>query len=128
MMYLGADGHNDLYPIYDANAESVKEEEKEYTLQDLTEINEKRRELDEELHKLNISWNRAERQLRNELSAYFEGVPKINIYDDTTCEVIVETVYLDKLDKLKEDFNLQDIKLKAFEKQGLVKMKVELIW
>lgn len=128
MMYLGADSHKDLYPIYDANAEPVKEEEKEYTLQNLTEINEKRRELDEKLHKLNIAWNRAERQLRNELSAYFEGVPKINIYDDATCEVIVETVYLDKLDKLKEDFNLQDIKLKAFERQGIAKMKVKLIW
>ena len=103
-------------------------EEKKYTLRDLKKMCEKRKELDNELHSIYVEWNEAERQLRNELSTYFEGVPKISIYDDATCEVIVETVYLDKLDKLKEDFNLQDIKLKAFEKQGLAKMKVKLIW
>ena len=128
MMYLGADSHKDLYSIYDANAEPVKEEEKEYTLQDLTEINEKRRKLDEELHLLYRTWNEAEIQLKNKLSAYFEGVPKISIYDNATCEVIVETVYLDKLDKLKEDFGLKDIKLRAFARQGVAKMKVKLIW
>lgn len=126
-MYLGADSHKDLYTIYDANAEPVKEEE--FTLQDLRGLRIEEMKLNERLTQIKVNMKEAEKQLKCKLSKYFTGSYTIKFDEHTNCEVICKTFTLERLELMKKEMGLEDVKVKTCtlgENRG--KIVITLLW
>ena len=91
-----------------------KEEEKQYSFEDLTNLHEEQRKVQTKLSDIKAEKKEAIEYLTEKLRKYVYVYAKIEIDDDPqflTCKIITERFELSQLERIKEDFNLKDIKV-----------------
>ena len=90
------------------------EEDKKYSFEDLTNLHEKQRKIENELFDIKTEKKEAIAYLTEKLEKYIDAFAKIEIDDKPqflTCKIITKSFELSQLEEIKEDFNLKDIKV-----------------
>lgn len=93
---------------------NFKSKEKEYSFEDLTNLHEEQRKVQTKLSDIKAEKKEAIEYLTEKLRKYVYVYAKIEIDDKPqflTCKIITERFELSQLEKIKEDFNLKDIKV-----------------
>lgn len=87
---------------------------KNYSFNDLKEIAEEEGELFQKMNKVKENKKDAIEHLKNKIKGYFFG-SNAKIECDKNCDwkIITDSFKLSQLEKLKEDFDLKDIKIKC---------------
>lgn len=96
------------------HALQMKKRKKKYSFEDLTNLHEKQRKIQNELFDIKIVKKEAIEYLKEKLKKYVDVYAKIEIDDKPqflTCKIITERFELSQLEEIKEDFNLKDIKV-----------------
>lgn len=97
---------------YDTSPEKVKSEP-DYSFKDLEKLYVKKLELEKELKKVASNKEKGIKQLKKKLKHYVSGYAEINCDNHMNWEIITSTFEINELEKLKEDFNLRDIKVEC---------------
>lgn len=93
---------------------NFKSKEKEYSFEDLTNLHEEQRKIENELFEIKTKKKEAIEYLTEKLQKYVDVYAKIEIDDKPqflTCKIITERFELSQLERIKEDFNLKDIEV-----------------
>lgn len=101
-------------PYTSVKCPNFKNKEKEYSFEDLTNLHEKQRRIENELFDIKTEKKEAIEYLREKLEKYVDAFAKIEIDDKPqflTCKIITKRFELSQLEKIKENFNLKDIKV-----------------
>lgn len=91
-----------------------KGEIKEYSFEDLTNLHEEQRKIENELFNIKTEKKEAIEYLREKLEKYVDDFAKIEIDDKPQflkCKIITKRFELSQLEKMKEDFNLKNIEV-----------------
>lgn len=91
-----------------------KEETKQYSFEDLTNLHEEQRKVQTKLIDIKTEKKKAIKYLTEKLQKYIYVYAKIEIDDKPQflkCKIITERFELSQLEKMKEDFNLKNIKV-----------------
>lgn len=88
---------------------------KEYSFDDLRELHKKEIELQSELRDIQIDKSKAMEYLSKKLEKYVDDFAKIKFEDNPylKCKIITKKFDLNQLEKIKEDFNLKNIKVEV---------------
>lgn len=91
-----------------------KENKKEYSFENLKELHKEQRKIQDELFDIEIEKKKAIEYLIEKLKQYVDVYAKIEIDDKPQflkCKIITKNFELSQLEKIKEDFNLKNIKV-----------------
>ena len=114
MSYMNDD--TDLFgvPYTSVKYPNFKSKEKEYSFEGLTNLHEEQRKIENELFDIKVEKKEAIEYLTEKLKNYVDVYAKIEVDDKPqflTCKIITKTFKLSQLEKIKENFNLKDIKV-----------------
>jgi len=103
-----------------------KKEIKEYSFEDLKELHKEEIKLEKELKNIQGDKHKAIEYLKEKLEKYVDGFAKIKLEDNPylTCKIITEKFDLNQLEKIKEDFNLKNVKVELGTVMGEPKKKI----
>lgn len=114
MSYMNDDTDPFGIPYKSVKCSNLKTKEKEYSFKDLTNLHEEQRKTQGELFDIETEKKEAMEYLTKKLQKYVDVYAKIEIDDKPqflTCKIITRNFELSQLERIKEDFNLQDIKV-----------------
>ena len=114
MSYMNDDTDPFGVPYTSVKCPNFKSKEKVYSFEDLTNLHEEQRKIENELFDIKTEKKEAIEYLREKLQKYVYVYAEIEIDDKPqflTCKIITERFELSQLEKIKEDFNLKDIKV-----------------
>lgn len=114
MSYMNDDTDPFGVPYASVKCPNFKSKEKVYSFEDLTNLHEEQRKVQAKLLDIGAEKREAIEYLTKKLQKYVYVYAKIEIDDDPqflTCKIITERFELNQLEKIKEDFNLKDIKV-----------------
>ena len=89
------------------------EKVKNYSFNDLKEITEEEWELFQKMNKVKTNKSDAIEHLKNKIKGYVSSNSEIKCDKNCDWEIITDSFKLSQLEKLKEDFDLKDIKIKC---------------
>lgn len=124
MSYMNDD--TDPFGIPYSRTICSKKEIKEYSFEDLKELHKEQRKLEQELRNIKGDKNQAMEYLREKLEKYVDDFAKVKLEDEPylKCNIITEKFDLNQLEKIKEDFNLKNIKVELGHVMGEPKKKI----
>lgn len=124
MSYMNDD--TDPFGVPYSRTVCSKKEIKEYSFEDLRELHKKQMKLESELHDIRAEKNRAMEYLKEKLENYVDAFAEIKLEDDLylKCRIITKKFDLNQLEKIKEDFNLKNIKVELGTVMGEPKKKI----
>lgn len=127
MSYMNDD--TDPFGIPYSSAVSHKENKdviKEYSFKDLKELHEKEMMLQSELRNIQRDKSKAMEYLKEKLEKYVDDFAKIKFKDNPylKCKIITKKLDLNQLEKIKEDFNLKNIKVEVGTVMGESQKKI----
>ena len=114
MMSYMNDGTDPFGVPYSSTVCHKKEEIKKYSFEDLTNLHNEQRKVQTKLFDIKTEKKEAIEYLTEKLQKYVDVYAKIEIDNEPqflTCKIITERFELNQLEKIKEDFNLKDIKV-----------------
>lgn len=113
MSYMNDDCDPFGVPYSDTNNMDC-EKVKNYSFNDLKEIAKEEWELFQKINNIKAAKSDAKEHLKNKIKKYFFG-SNAKIECDKNCDwkIITDSFKLSQLEKLKEDFDLKDIKIKC---------------
>ena len=114
MSYMNDDTDPFGVPYTSVKYPNFKSKEKEYSFEGLTNLHEEQRKIENELFDIKVEKKEAIEYLTEKLKNYVDVYAKIEVDDKPqflTCKIITERFELSQLEKIKEDFNLKDIKV-----------------
>lgn len=106
---------------YPTNSNTQKKE-KEYSLKDHRKIKNKEYELKKKLRRIRYDKKNIENQLYNKLKDYFDYSADVE-YDDGW-KIITQKFKLSQLEKLKDDFDLEDVKVEFKDYDIIIKLEL----
>lgn len=121
-MYLGADSYNQYITWYNANAETVNEEE-EWSINELANLIRKEYDLCSELKSVKAEKKKAKKYIVDIVNKYFKYA-KVEIDDYCVCTFTTLNFTVDELESLKKELSVEDIDVKTTGKG----MKIILTW
>ena len=103
-----------------------KKDIKEYSFDDLKELHKKQIELQSELRDIKRDRSKAIEYLRKKLEKYVDDFAKIKFECNPylKCKIITKKFDLNQLEKIKEDFNLKNIKVEVGIEMGESQKKI----
>lgn len=103
-----------------------KENKKEYSFENLKELHKKQMKLQSELWDIKRNKNKMMEYLEEKLERYVDDFAKIKLEDEPylKCKIITDKLDLNQLEKIKEDFNLKNIKVELGTVMGEPKKKI----
>lgn len=107
--------------------EETCEKKKTYSLRDLEELRQKKESMEWEIYRLNCEIEDAKKQLRESLEKYTAYDSEIEYNDHYGSWKIIATKFnLNGLDRIKEDFDLKNVKaeLKTHKVNGKYKDRI----
>lgn len=124
MSYMNDD--TDPFGIPYSSRMCPEKEIKEYSFEDLKKIDQKEIQIQQELYGIQNEKDRAMEYLREKLKKYVNFSDKIELKDDPylKCRIISEKFDLNQLEKMKEDFNLKNIRVELGIVMGEPKKKI----
>jgi len=127
MSYMNDD--TDPFGIPYSSAVSRKENKdviKEYSFKDLKELHEKEMMLQSELRNIQRDKSKVMEYLKEKLEKYVDDFAKIKFKDNPylKCKIITKKFDLNQLEKIKEDFNLKNIKVEVGTVMGESQKKI----
>lgn len=111
MSYMNDDC--DPFGVPYSNCDVLKKEMKKDSFKDLENLRKKEQEVSYELYKIREDKDKAICQLKEKLETYFEHSAKIECGKDMNWKIIIKKFDLSKLEQLKKDFDLRDIRIKC---------------
>lgn len=112
--------------------ENKTKETKKYSFENLKKLHKEQRKLEQELFDIETEKNKAIEYLTEKLEHYVDDFAKIKLNDEPylECKIITEKFNLNKLEKIKEDFNLKNIEVELGTVMGEPKKKIiiSLVW
>lgn len=115
MSYMNDDTDPFGVPYTSVKCPNFKSKEiKEYSFEDLENLHEKQRKIENELIEIKTEKKEAIEYLTEKLEKYVDAFAKIEIDDKPQflkCNIITKRFKLNQLERIKEDFNLKNIEV-----------------
>ena len=126
MSYMNDDTDPFGIPYTTTQCPNFKSKVKEYSFNDLKELHKKQMKLQSELRDIQIDKNKAMEYLIEKLEKYVDDFAKIKLEDNPylKCKIITKKFDLNQLEKIKEDFNLKNIKVEVGIEMGESQKKI----
>ncbi|WP_305514395.1 hypothetical protein [Methanobrevibacter sp. V14] len=104
---------------YCTRNEGFEEEEKEYSFKGVQDLRLKENDLNVELAEIRRDKEEAIKQIKGRMRTYLDPFAKIECDEHTNWTIIVKTFNLSKLERLKKDFDLDDIRVECCKVEQL---------